>query len=153
MRQRPDLQGGRQRALRCAIRRADLLAFAGALPGRCHAYLNCCTHVAMEMDYQPTCFSMIPKWLAQTHGAAHAPDKGRALAARAVAGLRPIPLSESDSVVRWYCCLQPTTCGVPEAQALPHGVVMCTLRRILIFVRCAVQRFFPGTGQAAGGFA
>ena len=35
-------------------------AFAIRFEGQAHAYLNRCTHVAMEMDYQPDRFSMIP---------------------------------------------------------------------------------------------
>ena len=62
-------------------------AFAIRYQGVAHAYLNRCTHVAMEMDYQPNRFSMIPGngCCAQPTVLRTRPIRGRALAARAVA--------------------------------------------------------------------
>ena len=79
-------------------------AFAIRYQGVAHAYLNRCTHVAMEMDYQPNrFFDDSGKWLlCATHGAAYAPDTGSCAGGPCRGGLVKIPLSESDSVVRWH---------------------------------------------------
>jgi nitrite reductase/ring-hydroxylating ferredoxin subunit len=51
-------------------------AFAIRFEGQPQAYLNRCTHVAMEMDFQPDqFFDPSGRWLlCATHGAAYAPD-------------------------------------------------------------------------------
>ena len=86
-------------------------AFAIRYQGVAHAYLNRCTHVAMEMDYQPNrFFDDSGKWLlCATHGAAYAPDTRSSAGGPCRGGLVKIPLSESDSVVRWHTAynLQP----------------------------------------------
>lgn len=86
-------------------------AFAIRYQGVAHAYLNRCTHVAMEMDYQPNrFFDDSGKWLlCATHGAAYAPDTGSCAGGPCRGGLVKIPLSESDGVVRWHTAynLQP----------------------------------------------
>ena len=86
-------------------------AFAIRYQGVAHAYLNRCTHVAMEMDYQHNrFFDDSGKWLlCATHGAAYAPDTGSCAGGPCRGGLVKIPLSESDSVVRWHTAynLQP----------------------------------------------
>ena len=86
-------------------------AFAIRYQGVAHAYLNRCTHVAMEMDYQPNrFFFFFLKWLlCATHGAAYAPDTGSCAGGPCRGGLVKIPLSESDGVVRWHTAynLQP----------------------------------------------
>ena len=53
-------------------------AFAIRFEGLVHAYLNRCTHVAMEMDYQPDrFFDDTGQWLlCASHGAAYQPDTG-----------------------------------------------------------------------------
>ena len=55
-------------------------AFAVRFEGVARAYLNRCTHVAMEMDYQPDrFFDQEGRWLlCATHGATYAPEIGRA---------------------------------------------------------------------------
>ena len=86
-------------------------AFAIRYQGVAHAYLKRCTHVAMVMDYQPDrFFDDSGKWLlCATHGAAYAPDTGSCAGGPCRGGLVKIPLSESDSVVRWHTAynLQP----------------------------------------------
>ena len=86
-------------------------AFAVRHEGQVAAFLNRCTHVAMEMDYQPNrFFDDSGKWLlCATHGAAYAPDTGSCAGGPCRGGLVKIPLSESDSVVRWHTAynLQP----------------------------------------------
>jgi nitrite reductase/ring-hydroxylating ferredoxin subunit len=69
-----------------------------------HAYLNRCTHVAMEMDYQPDrFFDDTSNWLlCATHGAAYLPDTGQCAGGPCRGGLVKITLSESDGVVRWH---------------------------------------------------
>lgn len=86
-------------------------AFAVRFEGLPHAYLNRCTHVAMEMDYQPDrFFDDTGRWLlCATHGAAYAPDTGTCAGGPCRGGLVKIALSEAGGVVRWHTAynLQP----------------------------------------------
>jgi len=79
-------------------------AFAIRFEGRPHAYLNRCTHVAMEMDYQPNrFFDDSGQWLlCATHGAAYRPDTGACAGGPCRGGLVRITLSEAEGVVRWH---------------------------------------------------
>lgn len=86
-------------------------AFAIRYQGVPHAYLNRCTHVAMEMDYQPNrFFDHTGQWLlCATHGAAYAPNTGQCAGGPCRGGLVKIVLSEHDGEVRWHTAsnLQP----------------------------------------------
>ena len=86
-------------------------AFAVRFEGRAHAYLNRCTHVAMEMDYQPDrFFDDTGHWLlCATHGAAYLPHTGQCAGGPCRGGLVKIALSEREGVVRWHTAynLQP----------------------------------------------
>ncbi len=79
-------------------------AFAIRFEGRVHAFLNRCTHVAMEMDYQPDrFFDDSGQWLlCATHGATYRPDTGECAGGPCRGGLVKISLSEQDGVVRWH---------------------------------------------------
>ncbi len=79
-------------------------AFAIRFEGRPHAYLNRCTHVAMEMDYQPNrFFDHTGQWLlCATHGAAYRPDTGACAGGPCRGGLVRIALSEAQGVVHWH---------------------------------------------------
>jgi nitrite reductase/ring-hydroxylating ferredoxin subunit len=79
-------------------------AFAIRFQGQPQAYLNRCTHVAMEMDYQPNKFyDLTGQWLiCATHGAMYQPDTGRCAGGPCRGGLVKIALSESDGVVHWH---------------------------------------------------
>jgi len=79
-------------------------AFAVRFEGRPYAYLNRCTHVPMEMDYQPgRFFDDTGQWLlCATHGAAYRPDTGACAGGPCRGGLVKIELSESQDVVRWH---------------------------------------------------
>ncbi len=79
-------------------------AFAIRYNGVVHAYLNRCTHVAMEMDYQPNrFFDDSGQWLiCATHGATYAPDTGACSGGPCRGGLVTITLSEEDGVVHWH---------------------------------------------------
>lgn len=85
--------------------------FAVRFEGRPHAYLNRCTHVAMEMDYQPDrFFDDSGQWLlCATHGAAYHPETGACAGGPCRGGLVKITLSERDGVVHWHTAwnLQP----------------------------------------------
>jgi nitrite reductase/ring-hydroxylating ferredoxin subunit len=72
--------------------------------GQVQAYLNRCTHVAMEMDYQPDrFFDETGRWLlCATHGATYAPDTGDCVGGPCRGGLIKIALSEHDGVVHWH---------------------------------------------------
>ncbi len=79
-------------------------AFAIRYQGQVYAYLNRCTHVAMEMDYQPDrFFDATGRWLmCATHGASYQPDTGACHGGPCRGGLVKIDLSEQDGVVRWH---------------------------------------------------
>lgn len=86
-------------------------AFAIRYQGVAHAYLNRCTHVPMEMDYQPNrFFDDTGHWLlCATHGAAYRPSTGQCAGGPCRGGLVKIVLSESHGVVHWHTAhnLQP----------------------------------------------
>ena len=79
-------------------------AFAIRYNGQPHAYLNRCTHVPMELDYQPNrIFDDSGEWLlCATHGAAYRPDTGDCGGGPCRGGLVKIALSEQDGVVHWH---------------------------------------------------
>ena len=79
-------------------------AFAVRFEGQVQAYLNRCTHVAMEMDYQPDRFFDVEgRWLmCATHGATYAPDTGECMGGPCRGGLVKIPLTETQGVVHWH---------------------------------------------------
>jgi len=79
-------------------------AFAIRYEGQAHAYLNRCTHVAMEMDYQPNrLFDDSGQWLlCATHGAAYEPATGACAGGPCRGGLVRVSLSETDGVVHWH---------------------------------------------------
>ena len=78
-------------------------AFAIRHRGVVHAYLNRCSHVAMELDWQPDrFFDDSAQWLlCATHGAVYAPDTGACHAGPCRGGLVKIELVEHDGVVHW----------------------------------------------------
>lgn len=80
-------------------------AFAVRYKGQPHAYLNRCTHVAMELDWQPNrIFDDSGQWLlCASHGAAYLPDTGQCAGGPCHGGLVKITLSEKDGVVHWHC--------------------------------------------------
>ena len=82
-------------------------AFAIGYQGRVHAYLNRCTHVPMEMDYQEgQFFDDTGRWLlCATHGAAYQPDTGACAGGPCRGGLVKIALSEEGGRVRWHTAL------------------------------------------------
>ena len=79
-------------------------AFAIRYQGLVHAYLNRCSHVAMELDYQPNrFFDDTGQWLlCATHGAAYRPDTGACGGCPCRGGLVKIDLTEHDGVVHWH---------------------------------------------------
>lgn len=79
-------------------------AFAIRYRGVAHAYLNRCTHVAMEMDYQPNrFFDDTGHWLlCATHGAAYLPASGQCAGGPCRGGLVKVALTECDGVVHWH---------------------------------------------------
>jgi len=79
-------------------------AFAVRFEGQVQAYLNRCTHVAMEMDYQPDrFFDNEGRWLlCATHGATYAPETGECVGGPCRGGLVKITLTENQGVVHWH---------------------------------------------------
>ena len=78
-------------------------AFAVRFRGTAHAYLNRCTHVAMELDWQPNrVFDATGQWLlCASHGAAYQPDTGKCAGGPCQGGLVKIDLVDNDGVVYW----------------------------------------------------
>jgi nitrite reductase/ring-hydroxylating ferredoxin subunit len=83
-------------------------AFAVRFEGLPHAYLNRCTHVPIELDYQPNrIFDDSGRWLlCATHGAAYQPDTGDCMGGPCRGGLVKITLSEAEGQVHWHTDLQ-----------------------------------------------
>ena len=79
-------------------------AFAIRYQDVVHAYLNRCSHVAMEMDWQPNqFFDDSGRWLlCGTHGATYQPATGACAGGPCRGGLVKIALSERDGVVHWH---------------------------------------------------
>ena len=79
-------------------------AFAVRYAGQVHAYLNRCSHVPMEMDYQPNrFFDLTGHWLiCATHGAMYQPQTGACHSGPCRGGLVKIAVDESDGVVHWH---------------------------------------------------
>jgi nitrite reductase/ring-hydroxylating ferredoxin subunit len=101
----PDLaEGGRAVPFDVVYAGQTCRAFAIRFEGQPQAYLNRCTHVAMEMDFQPDqFFDASGRWLlCATHGAEYAPDTGECAGGPCRGGLVKIDLSENDGVVHWH---------------------------------------------------
>jgi len=79
-------------------------AFAVRYQGQVYAYLNRCSHVPMEMDYQPNeFFDSTGHWLmCATHSAMYAPQSGHCRMGPCRGGLVKIELSELDGLVHWH---------------------------------------------------
>ena len=98
------VEGGRAVSFDVVHQGESVRAFAIRFDGLPHAYLNRCTHIAMEMDYQPDrFFDDSGQWLlCATHGAAYQPDTGDCAGGPCRGALVKIALSEHDGVVRWH---------------------------------------------------
>ncbi|MBC7444389.1 MAG: Rieske 2Fe-2S domain-containing protein [Polaromonas sp.] len=79
-------------------------AFAIRFSGQPQAYLNRCTHVAMELDWQPNrIFDDSGQWLlCASHGAAYRPDTGQCVSGPCRGGLVKVSLCERDGLVYWH---------------------------------------------------
>ena len=77
--------------------------FAIRFEGQPHAYLNRCSHVAMELDFQPNrIFDDTGQWLlCATHGAAYEPSSGACAGGPCKGGLVKIDMKEINGVVHW----------------------------------------------------
>ena len=88
-------------------------AFAIRYKGLPQAYLNRCSHVAMELDWQPNqVFDDTGQWLVcASHGATFRPDTGQCVGGPGRGGLVKIMLSERDGIVYWHaaCNLTPVS--------------------------------------------
>ena len=92
------VDGGDGRAFRRGLRAARPAAPSpSAIRASVHAYLNRCTHVAMEMDWQPNqFFDDTGRWLlCATHGAAYQPDTGACAGGPCRGGLVKIALTRA----------------------------------------------------------
>ena len=79
-------------------------AFAVRHEGQVQAYLNRCSHVAMEMDFQlDRFFDAAGQWLVcATHGATYAPATGACAGGPCRGSLVKIATLEKDGVVHWH---------------------------------------------------
>jgi len=78
-------------------------AFAVLVDGIPRAFLNRCTHVPVELDWQPNqVFDMSGRWLlCATHGAHYTPESGACVGGPCRGGLVKIPLEVRDGVLGW----------------------------------------------------
>jgi nitrite reductase/ring-hydroxylating ferredoxin subunit len=78
-------------------------AFAIRYQGQVHAYLNRCSHVAMEMDFQADrFFDETGQWLiCATHGAVYSPQTGACAGGPCRSGLVALSVFERDGHVFW----------------------------------------------------
>ncbi len=79
-------------------------AFAVRFAGQVYAYLNRCSHVPMEMDYQPNqFFDATGQWLmCATHGAMYTPQTGQCRMGPCRGALVRIEVSEAQGLVHWH---------------------------------------------------
>jgi nitrite reductase/ring-hydroxylating ferredoxin subunit len=79
-------------------------AFGVRFEGLPQAYLNRCSHVAMELDLQPNrIFDDSGQWLlCASHGAVYHPETGECAGGPCRGGLVKINLSERDGMVFWH---------------------------------------------------
>ena len=79
-------------------------AFAVRYGAGVHAYVNRCSHVAMELDWQPNqVFDASGSWLlCASHGASYAPDTGACVGGPCRKALQKIDCSEADNIVYWH---------------------------------------------------
>ena len=79
-------------------------AFAIRCKGQARAYVNRCTHVAMELDFQPNRFfdESGQFIICATHGALYSPETGKCQGGPGRGGLIPIELAEKDGVIHWH---------------------------------------------------
>ncbi|WP_367067906.1 Rieske 2Fe-2S domain-containing protein [Oryzisolibacter sp. LB2S] len=105
------VDGGLAVAFDVCHRGQNLRAFAIRYQGQVHAYLNRCTHVAMELDFREGHFFDDSGCLliCASHGALFAPDTGACLGGPARGPLVKVALSEEAGMVYWHTApdLQP----------------------------------------------
>lgn len=79
------------------------LAFAIRFRGRVRAYLNRCSHVAMEMDWRPNhFFDLTGQYLiCGAHGALFRPDDGHCVGGPGRGPLIQIVVEEREGMVYW----------------------------------------------------
>ena len=79
-------------------------AFAIRFERQVQAYLNRCSHVAMELDLQENkVFDRDGQWLVcSSHGAEFSPETGDCVGGPCNGGLVKIVLTEERSVVHWH---------------------------------------------------
>ena len=79
-------------------------AFAIRFEGQVQAYLNRCSHVAMELDLQENkVFDLDGRWLVcSSHRAEYSPETGDCVGGPCHGGLVKIALTEEHGVVHWH---------------------------------------------------
>lgn len=97
------IQGGRAVSFDVVYAGTNCRAFAIRFEGQVYAYLNRCTHVPMEMDWQiDQFFDPDGRWLlCATHGAHYDPATGACQGGPCRGGLIKVTVSEREGVVCW----------------------------------------------------
>ncbi|MBS0390860.1 MAG: Rieske 2Fe-2S domain-containing protein [Proteobacteria bacterium] len=98
------IDGGLAVAFDVCHRGQNLRAFAIRFEGQVHAYLNRCSHVAMELDCQEGRFFDDSGCLliCASHGAVFAPDTGACLGGPGRGPLVKVVLTEEGGLVYWH---------------------------------------------------
>lgn len=78
-------------------------AFAVRFEGQTYAYLNRCSHIALELDWRPNkVFDVSGRWLlCSNHAAVFEPKSGACVGGPCRSGLVQIALEETNNVVYW----------------------------------------------------
>ncbi|PRD70137.1 2Fe-2S ferredoxin [Malikia spinosa] len=96
-------EGGLARSFELLHQGRPCRAFALRHQGRVQAYLNRCSHVALELDWLPDrFFDAAGQYLVcAAHGALFLPDTGACIGGPGRGPLVKIPLLERDGIVYW----------------------------------------------------
>jgi len=76
-------------------------AFAVRVYGKVRAYLNRCTHVPVELDWQPGDLFDLSRqfFVCSIHGAYYSPEDGHCMGGPCRGGLTPVPIKEEGGQV------------------------------------------------------
>jgi len=103
-----------------------LRAFALRIDGAVVAYLNRCTHVPAEMDWQPGQFLDAERRhiVCAMHGASYDPRDGRCIGGPGRGRLTPLRAVERDGAVYWYPSrdIRPVAFDEPASAGAPGSL-------------------------------
>jgi len=95
------VDSGRGVRFEAVFRGQPAAAFAVRHEGRVYAYLNRCSHIAMELDWQPGLFFDLEgrDLICSTHGAAYSASSGKCLGGPCGGPLIKLAVEERDGFI------------------------------------------------------